>query len=71
MMKTALLTSLFLVFACSGDDEMSNDYSNRVILQCGDGDPLLDRTFTSLEECETFADDNSFECNDVPLTIDC
>lgn len=66
-----LLGFALSVFAlgCGGDDE-NEPYNNQVVLVCGDSE-LLNMTFTSLDACETFRSQNTFECNDVPLDIVC
>lgn len=52
------------------DDRRFNTYSNHVKLECH-GNVLVDRTFTSREECEDFRDNNSFSCGGIDLTISC
>jgi len=60
----------------SGGDDGGDDgstpptYSNHVMLKCDD-QVLIDRTFTSKSECESFASSHEYTCHTIKLPISC
>jgi hypothetical protein len=80
-MRTYLLIpfALSIVFAACGTsggddgDDGSNpppSYSNHVKLEC-DNQVLVDRTFTSKAECDSYAASHEFTCHTIKLPISC
>jgi hypothetical protein len=48
----------------------SETYNNHVKLECN-GSVLLDRTFTSKSECESFRESNTYTCGPIELSFSC
>jgi len=81
-MKIAGLLIAILMSACvietddtddpieGGGGGSSETYSNHVKLECN-GTVLIDRTFTSKQECEDYRSSHSYSCGTIPLTFSC
>jgi hypothetical protein len=48
----------------------SETYSNHVKLECNNN-VLIDRTFTSKADCESFRESNTFTCGGIELSFSC